>query len=653
MPFDKFSLGRETVPGKPAARGRSRANSAVSLALGHAGQALGAVGAPSGPGSTISTAASTCGPEPQPQPSPGRGGRLSGTQGSQTGVSPAAVIPGPSSNFSSPSSFGHPPHYQPHPNLLHRDGPISPPTTSTTTQHRQRPPPVTNTGTGPATGLGIGLNSSSRPSGSGPRAIPAAAAPLGHSHHQPQHSPTRPFPSSSLSPAKLSLPFQGRINHQSRLPAASSAAQDLASSRRSSDSFDHRALPAPNGHILGLRPSAGSGTATGSAPGPAAALSSPPMFDLPSIPTSEDDFSSIPYLNSNASPTSHTPAAPKTQAQGVTGQQQQQQQPQQQEQQQQEREQQQRPTPSQYSGPPGSAASHSDDASQPHHMQGSNQYQQHGQMSPRDYTASSAAPHIKLDQAPSNPSSYQGSPAVPSVLQPGGSLSRPQATGANASASLPTMQGSISQQQDYQSPAKPALNLSHSYSRSSPAAAYDGANPGFSPYTPTTPNAAGPSSSQFMSPTDRSYNAPGSQRNISHTPLGLADIRPRADSSLSDGMPSGIDFSMQNTPPGTSNYMAPWATYAFDWCKWAPQGNGAGKVAIGSYLEDGHNFVSRPARTEDPQLLSWTAANGSASRSKFLIPKSLLPHPISTTTMADRSGPWTSPRSQKPRTRIP
>jgi WD repeat-containing protein 68 len=38
--------------------------------------------------------------------------------------------------------------------------------------------------------------------------------------------------------------------------------------------------------------------------------------------------------------------------------------------------------------------------------------------------------------------------------------------------------------------------------------------------------------------------------------------------------------------------MAPWALYAFDWCKWAPQGNSAGKLAIGSYLEDGHNYVS-------------------------------------------------------------
>jgi WD repeat-containing protein 68 len=95
-----------------------------------------------------------------------------------------------------------------------------------------------------------------------------------------------------------------------------------------------------------------------------------------------------------------------------------------------------------------------------------------------------------------------------------------------------------------------------------------------------------------MSPTESKYNPSNAQRNISNTPLGLADIRPRADSSLSDGLPGTPGFDLLNVQPRTSNYMAPWALYAFDWCKWAPQGNGAGKLAIGSYLEDGHNFVS-------------------------------------------------------------
>lgn len=82
---------------------------------------------------------------------------------------------------------------------------------------------------------------------------------------------------------------------------------------------------------------------------------------------------------------------------------------------------------------------------------------------------------------------------------------------------------------------------------------------------------------------------PGGSRN---TPLGLADIRPRADSSLSDGLPGS--YELASAQPGTSNYLAPWALYAFDWCKWPSQGSGAGKMAIGSYLEDGHNFVALP-----------------------------------------------------------
>ncbi|KAK1990706.1 WD40 repeat-like protein [Colletotrichum falcatum] len=214
---------------------------------------------------------------------------------------------------------------------------------------------------------------------------------------------------------------------------------------------------------------------------------------------------------------------------------------------------------------------------------------QHGQSSPREYSSSSAAPaapHIKLDQASPNAPQYQNTTSVPNVLQPGGPGNRPPAVTANTAPPLSTMQPQ--QSQDYQTSSKPAnLSLSHSYSRSSPAAGYEGA-PTFAPYTPTTPSGSG---SQFMSPPDQKYNAPGSQRNISNTPLGLADIRPRADSSMSDGVPGSVAYELANAQPGTSNYLAPWALYAFDWCKWPPQGNGAGKLAVGSYLEDGHNYI--------------------------------------------------------------
>lgn len=191
----------------------------------------------------------------------------------------------------------------------------------------------------------------------------------------------------------------------------------------------------------------------------------------------------------------------------------------------------------------------------------------HSQVSPRDY-----APQIKLDQAPGMPSpQHQGAPsAVPNALTPGVSAGgRPPVMSAT---STPSMHG----------------GMTHSYSRSSPAANFDPSQAPYSAYSPTTP---GGSTSQYGSPSDMlKYGTPGSQRHVSNTPLGLADIRPRADSSMSDS-PGGLSSEFANAQPGPSNYLAPWAIYAFDWCKWRPQGNSAGKVALGSYLEDGHNFV--------------------------------------------------------------
>lgn len=585
MSFPNYSPRRGSAPTGgtvPVIGGRPRGDSAVSTLLGQAGQALGAVGSPSrasGPPGRADWAV--------------RQGSLSGLSGSQhqsqsqsqnqSQDSPTLPALPPSSSM---ASFGHPHQrqHQPHHRNHYHQGPISPPATSSTTANTDtslRQPPVSTTGTGSGTGLGIASHhfhrrsdSSAGPSSSS-RAAFSSAAHLGQSRYQTQtqSNPAALSASSSSSYPSHTHHTQAHPHPHAAQPlnyrAASYVEPGQPSPKRTSQPPDHRALAPSNVLDPGLRPTADSRTGTGSAPGPAATLFVPPMFDLPSIPTSNDDFASIPYLNSTASPTSASAAAP-TPKDAMS----------------------QQPQQPHYSASQRRTTGYGDEQQQQQpHMQSSSQYQQHGQMSPRDYSTASTGPHIKLEQAPSNPSSYQGSPAVPSVLQPGGTLARPPPVGANSASSLSTMQGSIPQQQDYQTPAKPALSLSHSYSRSSPAAAYDGANPGFSPYTPTTPGAPGPSSSQFMSPSDRSYNAPGSQRNISHTPLGLADIRPRADSSLSDGMPSGIDFAMQNTPPGTSNYMAPWATYAFDWCKWAPQGNGAGKVAIGSYLEDGHNFV--------------------------------------------------------------
>ncbi|KAK4241172.1 WD40-repeat-containing domain protein [Achaetomium macrosporum] len=217
------------------------------------------------------------------------------------------------------------------------------------------------------------------------------------------------------------------------------------------------------------------------------------------------------------------------------------------------------------------------------------------QMSPRDYSTV-GAPHIKLEQvSPNVPSlpSYQSGGNVPNVLQPGGMSARPPAVSSHTTPTVPGMQ---QQQPEYhshqhQGSGKPnSLSISHSYSRSSPSTPYEGGGSSYVPYTATTPGGTG-NSSPFMSPTDTKYNPSNTQRNVSNTPLGLADIRPRADSSLSDGLPGTPGYEVADIRSRTSNYMAPWALYAFDWCKWAPQGNSAGKLAIGSYLEDGHNYI--------------------------------------------------------------
>ena len=50
-------------------------------------------------------------------------------------------------------------------------------------------------------------------------------------------------------------------------------------------------------------------------------------------------------------------------------------------------------------------------------------------------------------------------------------------------------------------------------------------------------------------------------------------------------------FSYSDNPTN-SNYLAPFPTYAYDWCKWPVMGgSGAGKMAVASYLEDPHNFI--------------------------------------------------------------
>lgn len=282
------------------------------------------------------------------------------------------------------------------------------------------------------------------------------------------------------------------------------------------------------------------------------------------------------------------------------------------------------------------------------------------QMSPRDFTTA-PGPQIKLEQPPSqptHPSQYQpsSSSAVPGVLQPG----RHSGMGTNPGPPMSSMSGSMQQSpSEYASPSKPpSLSMSHTYTRGSPADPYDTTTPSsYTPYTPTTPGGSAiPGQSQYMSPNDPKYTAPGSHRSISNTPLGLADIRPRADSSLSDSQPGTMGYELANSQPSTSNYLAPWALYAFDWCKWKPHGKGTGKVAVGSYLEDGHNFVcliSLLTSESSVIVISWTpVANTFHVRYKFLIHISST-RPLTSIRLVHRNNASNSPRLPRRHIRTP
>lgn len=170
---------------------------------------------------------------------------------------------------------------------------------------------------------------------------------------------------------------------------------------------------------------------------------------------------------------------------------------------------------------------------------------------------------------------------LPGALQ-SGSSGRPSLASVNtAPSTVPVLPPISTQSHHYSSPSRGSVSShSHSYSRSSPAGG------GYI----NTPEASG-----FSSPPSHKYTSSQNPHTQSYSPLGLADIRPRADSGVSDGQAGLNPNEGLSDIPTNCNYLAPWAVYAFDWCKWPVQhqglGDAAGKMAIGSYLEDGHNFV--------------------------------------------------------------
>jgi len=200
-----------------------------------------------------------------------------------------------------------------------------------------------------------------------------------------------------------------------------------------------------------------------------------------------------------------------------------------------------------------------------------------------------SAPNISLQQATVQGSHYSTPAALPGSLQP---AQRPGPPSANTAPTVPT-QNIVSNANSYTLPTRSntisqSQHSSHTYSRSSPAGM--GPDQKYIPFsnTPEQPKYTATTPSQKYYPSTPTANA-------SQSPLGLADIRPRANSSMDPegGLgPPNTFISEQNKTPSNSNYLAPWSIYAYDWCKWnVPGGNSAGKMAVGSYIEDNHNFI--------------------------------------------------------------
>ena len=228
------------------------------------------------------------------------------------------------------------------------------------------------------------------------------------------------------------------------------------------------------------------------------------------------------------------------------------------------------------------------------------------------------APGINVQQATPQVSHYADAPGgalLPGSLQPG----RP---GASASITAPSTVPTLPQiqnppQKQLHSSRPSTSSQTHSYSRSSPAG-MDQTK--YAPFVNT------PESSKYATPPSHRYtSSQTNQADAGYSPLGLADIRPLADSVANDGPQSGNSYSNDGCSafPSNSNYLAPWAVYAFDWCKWPVQqnaGDSAGKMAIGSYVEDGHNFVNNSICYS--RIIEFSLSN---SHSRYKFSKARLP----------------------------
>ncbi|PGH10302.1 WD repeat-containing protein 68 [Blastomyces parvus] len=198
------------------------------------------------------------------------------------------------------------------------------------------------------------------------------------------------------------------------------------------------------------------------------------------------------------------------------------------------------------------------------------------------------APSINIQQPSQFPSGAgNNTTSLPGALQPGPG-NRPGPSNTTAPPSIQMLPHLATQPLSPNTPTKSGQSSQQqAFSRSSPSSAFDQQK-----YKQV---GSTPDSGKYMSPTSGTYAAQTPQASSPYSPLGLADIRPHIDSAMLEATGSTVagGNSADIAYPTNSNYIAPWAVYALDWCKWPapPGGSSFGKIALGSYLEDSHNYI--------------------------------------------------------------
>ncbi|KAL2381817.1 hypothetical protein RJ035_006321 [Blastomyces gilchristii] len=208
---------------------------------------------------------------------------------------------------------------------------------------------------------------------------------------------------------------------------------------------------------------------------------------------------------------------------------------------------------------------------------------QHQFPSASDYSA----PSINIQPSQFSSGASNNTTSLPGALQPGPG-NRPGPSNTTAPPSIQMLPHLATQPLSPNTPTKSSQSSQQqAFSRSSPSSTFDQQK---YKHVGSTPD-----SGKYISPTSGTYAAQTPQTSSPYSPLGLADIRPHIDSAMSEATGSSVagGNSANILYPTNSNYLAPWAVYAFDWCKWPapPGGSSFGKIALGSYLEDSHNYI--------------------------------------------------------------